>query len=180
MVRANPSLDRKPVSNSARTSNRSSFPQRGAIWVIAAIEALKGAVVLLAGSGLLSLVHQNLHELAIRLVEHTHLNPASRYPHIFVEALSNLHSNQLALLALGAAIYSALRFVEAYGLFRGRAWAEVLAAFSGAIYLPIEAAELLHHFTGLRVIILGINLVVVGVMVQALLLRRRSRYADTA
>lgn len=146
-----------------------------ALRAIALVEAFKGAVVLLAGTGLLSLVHRNLHEWAVRLVEHTHLNPASRYPHIFVEALGNIHSSQLVLLALGAAVYAALRFVEAYGLYRGRAWAEVLAAVSGAVYLPIEAAEVLRHASALRVVVLGVNLAIVGVMVQALLRRRRRR-----
>ena len=146
-----------------------------AVRAIALVEAFKGALVLLAGTGLLSLVHRNLHEWAVRLVEHTHLNPAARYPRIFIEALGNIHSSQLVLLALGAAVYATLRFVEAYGLYRGRAWAEMLAAASSAVYLPIEAAEVVRHASALHIVVLGVNLAIVGVMVQALLRRRRRR-----
>lgn len=147
---------------------------RRAIRAIAAVEALKGAVVLLAGTGVLALIHRDLHHLAVRLVEHSHLNPASKYPQIFIDALGNLHNSQLLLLALGAAFYSTLRFVESYGLFRERAWAEVLAAVSGAVYLPIEVTELIERATALRAIVLAINVVVVAVMVQALLQRRKA------
>lgn len=52
--------------------------QSGAIKAVAAFEALKGALVLVASSGLL-LVHQGLHSFAAQLVEHTHLCVASEF-----------------------------------------------------------------------------------------------------
>jgi uncharacterized membrane protein (DUF2068 family) len=145
-----------------------------AIDAVAFFEAFKGAVVLAAASGLMLLIHRDLHALAERLVAHTHLNPASRYPHIFLEAVDHLQSAQLSLLALGAAAYSALRFLEAYGLFRRAAWAEVLAALSGAIYVPFEIANLLRHFTWVSLGALVLNVLVVLVMVGALMRRRQS------
>ena len=102
-----------------------------AVRAVACVEALKGAVVLLAATGLLSLVHENAADFAARLVAHSHLNPASKYPQIFVDALSHLEQPRLMWLAAGAAGYSAIRFVEAYGLYRDRAWAVWLAALSG-------------------------------------------------
>jgi hypothetical protein len=52
----------------------------GAIRTVALVEAAKGALVLVAGLGLLSLVHHDAQRLAEVLVTHSHLNPASRYP----------------------------------------------------------------------------------------------------
>jgi uncharacterized membrane protein (DUF2068 family) len=144
-----------------------------AIEAVAFFEAFKGAVVLVVASGLTLLVHRDLHALAERLVAHTHLNPASRYPQIFLEAVDHLQNTRLSLLALGAAAYSALRFLEAYGLFRRAAWAEVLAALSGAIYVPFEIANLLRRFTWLSLGALVLNVLVVLVMVAALMRRRR-------
>lgn len=161
------------MSVDTRSENR-------AIEAVAFFEAFKGAVVLLVASGLTLLVHKDLHAIAERLVAHTHLNPASRYPRIFLDVVDHLQNSHLALLALGAAAYSALRFLEAYGLFRRAAWAEVLAALSGAIYVPFEIANLLRHFTWLSLGALVLNAVVVLVMMAALARRRRSagRSAD--
>ena len=149
-------------------------PDDRAIPAVAFFEAFKGALVLIVASGLTLLIHRDLHALAERLVAHTHLNPASRYPHIFLDAVDHLQNMHLSMLALGAAAYSALRFVEAYGLFRRAAWAEVLAALSGAIYVPFEIANLLRHFTLISLGALLLNVLVVGVMIAALSRRRRS------
>ncbi|MFT3718689.1 DUF2127 domain-containing protein [Pseudorhodoferax sp.] len=145
---------------------------RGAIRAIALVEACKGLVVLLAATGVLALVHHDLNALAARLVAHSHLNPASKYPHIFLDAVAHLQQPRLLWLALGAAAYSALRLLEAYGLYRQRAWAEWLAALSGGIYLPFEVAELAHRPTALGALVLVVNLAVVGVMAWALVRRR--------
>src|ERR1041385_9444022 len=56
------------------------------VRAIAFFEAVKGTLVLVAGFGLLSLVHRDLEDLAERLVQHSHLNPASHYPRVFLEA----------------------------------------------------------------------------------------------
>lgn len=146
---------------------------------VAVFEAFKGAVVLLASTALLSLAHKDLHALALSLVEHTHLNPASTYPRIFLLAASNLHDARIVSLALGAAAYSLLRFVEAYGLLRDRAWAEVLAAASGAIYVPFELLEFARHPTWLHFGLLAANVLVVAIMLRALL-QRRARAARPA
>lgn len=148
-------------------------PVSGAVRWVALFEGFKGVVVLAAASGLLLLVHQDVHAMAVRLVAHTHLNPAAKYPRIFLDAANSLHDARLVVLALGAAAYSAVRLVEAYGLFFGRAWAEVLAACSGAIYLPFELFELLRQATTLRAALLLANAAVVAIMVRALLQRRR-------
>lgn len=144
------------------------------IRAVAAFEALKGVVVLLASSAVLSLAHHDLHALALSLVEHTHLNPAAKYPQIFLSAANDLHNMHLLSLALGAAGYALLRFVEAYGLYRERAWAELLAAVSGAIYVPFELMAFWRAPTALHFSLLALNLGVVAVMVFSLW-RRRER-----
>jgi uncharacterized membrane protein (DUF2068 family) len=137
------------------------------------VEALKGVVVLLAATGLLAFVHKDLNDLAARLVEHAHLNPASEYPHIFLDAVSHLQQPRLVWLAAGAAAYAAVRLIEAYGLFWERAWAEWLAAFSGGLYVPLELIELVRKPSALGVAVLAVNLAVVAVMAWALVQKRR-------
>ena len=143
-----------------------------AVQAVACFEALKGAVVLVAATGLLSLLHHNLYAMAAVFIQHAHLNPASHYPQIFLDAAAKLNDHRLLLLAAGAAAYALVRFVEAYGLFFGKGWAEVLAALSGAIYVPFEVLGLSRAPSWHGAAFLLINLLIVAVMVHALLDRR--------
>ena len=142
------------------------------IRLVAYLEAAKGILVLLAASGLLLLLHRDVHDIAAKLIEHAHLNPASKYPHIFLDAASKVGDSRLLALAAGAALYAAVRLVEAYGLFFGRAWAEALAALSGAIYVPFEIAELFREPGWHSAALLLLNLAIVALMVRAMLRRR--------
>lgn len=146
-----------------------------AIRVVAAFEAFKGILALTAASGLFLLMHKDLHEFTVRLVEHAHLDPAAYYPNIFIDAVTHLQNAKLSLIALGVVAYSLFRFVEAYGLFHGLAWAEVIAAASGAVYIPFEVIELLHRVSWLSVGALVFNILIVAIMLHALLQRRQER-----
>ncbi|SCK20711.1 DUF2127 domain-containing protein [Vogesella sp. LIG4] len=149
---------------------------RQAIRAVAAFEAFKGFLALAGASGLLLLLHKDLHDIAVRMVEHAHLNPAAHYPSIFITAAEHLQNGKLMLIALGAAAYSTLRFVEAYGLYREATWAELLAAASGTIYVPFEIAEIIHRVSWLSVGSLLLNLAVVALMLAALWQRRQARH----
>ena len=106
------------------------------VRAVALFEAAKGALVLLAGFGSLSLIDHDAQRLAEQLVGHLHLNPAKHYPRIFIDTAAHLTDAHLWLVATLAAVYGLVRFVEAYGLWRGRRWAEWFAAVSGGIYIP--------------------------------------------
>jgi len=142
------------------------------IRFVAYLEAAKAIVVLMAATGLLSLIHKDVYAMAALLIEHAHLNPASKYPQIFLDAAAKFGNSRLLMLAGGAALYSLFHLVEAYGLYRERTWAEVLAAASATIYVPFELAGLIHKPSGLGAALLGLNLAVVALMVRALLRRR--------
>jgi uncharacterized membrane protein (DUF2068 family) len=142
-------------------------PFRSLRW-IALLEAAKGAVILLAGFGLLGLMHADLQHAAEELVRHFHLNPASRCPRIFLDAAARVNNFNLWLLAAAALAYATLRFVEAFGLWHQRRWAEWLGALSGGIYIPIEVYELLNSVSWAKAAILLVNTVCVLYLVQAL------------
>jgi uncharacterized membrane protein (DUF2068 family) len=142
-------------------SNRTVTEIKAGVRAIAFFEALKGTLVLVAGFGLLALVHRDLEDLAERLVRHSHLNPASHYPRVFIEAAAHTSDSRLRTLAALAFVYSTVRFVEAYGLWKMRAWAEWFAIISGFIYLPVEAYELIEKPTLMRAgVLIGNSLVV--------------------
>jgi len=146
---------------------------RVAVRGVAIFEAVKGLIVLLVGFDLLRPMWRELGFSGDELVRHMHLNPASRIPHIFVDVTSRFEGMSLMPVALGALGYALVRFVEAYGLWRQRTWAEWFAAASGGIYIPFEIRHLIihEHHRLLTALILAANIVIVLVMARAL--RRR-------
>ena len=145
------------------------------IRTVAAIEAAKGLVVLLTGFGLFALLHRDVQQLAESLVRHAHLNPASHTPRVFLEFAGKLDDTHLMQLAAAALAYSAVRMIEAYGLWFERTWGEGFAAASGAVYLPFEFRELFHQPSLLSACLLTVNLGVVGFMIYSLRQRRATR-----
>lgn len=146
-----------------------------AVRAVALVEAAKGALVLLVGLGLLSLVHHDAQRFAERLVAHAHLNPAARYPRVFLELAGQLTDGRLLLLATGAAAYAGVRLVEAYGLWFERQWAEWFAALSGGVYVPFELFEIYERANWLSIGALLVNVVIVSVMVFSLLHGRHGK-----
>lgn len=143
------------------------------VRVVAAFEAAKGALVLVAGFGLLAVVHRDMRTIAEELIRHLHLNPASRSPRIFLDAAERFSDVHLWLLAALAFAYAGLRLVEAYGLWRARRWAEWVAVGSGTIYLPFEVYELAHGVSWLKLCTFGGNVAIVVYMAYALWQSRR-------
>lgn len=140
---------------------------------VALLEAAKGSLVLLAGAGALSFIHRDAQHFADRLVRHMHLDPASHTPRIFLEFATKATDSRLAMLAAFAATYALVRFVEAFGLWHEKRWAEWFAAVSGAIYIPFEILNLFHGHLWLSLAALAVNIAVVAVMVNALCRERQ-------
>jgi len=136
------------------------------IRIVALLEAAKGAVVILAGFGLMALVHRDVQAVAENIVRHLHINPARHLPHIFIDAAAAATDARLWAMALAAMLYAIIRFAEAYGLWREQAWAEWFGIISGSLYLPVEVYELTVHVSVIKVCILLVNLVVVGWLIR--------------
>jgi len=151
---------------------------RNYIRAVAIFQAFEGFLALAAASGFFLLLGKDLDTIAQQLVQHAHLNPASHYPNIFITAADHMENAKFTLLALGAIAYSLFRFVEAYGLYRQAAWAEVLAAFSSAIYVPIEVIAIIQHVSLTSVGVLILNIAVVVITVLALVRQRKVKEKD--
>jgi len=132
---------------------------------VAALEATKGALVLLLGFGVLSLIHKNLDEVAERLTEILRINPAGKLSNVFFNLANHATDKTFWALAIGALVYTTVRAIESFGLWRGREWAQWFALLSGALYLPGEVYSLLQHPSGLKWGVLVTNAVVVMFMV---------------
>ncbi len=138
------------------------------VRVVAALEASKAAIVLIAGFGLLSALHQGAAQVAEDLARQMHLNPAKGYPQIFIDLARDTSNAQLRLLAAGAFGYAAMRGIEAFGLWRRRRWAVWFSVASGAVYVPIELYEIAQGFSAIKLVTLLVNLGIVACMAYAL------------
>jgi uncharacterized membrane protein (DUF2068 family) len=135
---------------------------------IALFEAAKGALVIVAGLGLVAFLHRDAQALAESIIMRLHVNPASRYPTIFLALLS--HPSDARLWAIGgsAAVYALMRFAEAWGLWHRLAWGNWVGVFSGGIYLPLELYEALVHPSWLHASLTVANVLVVLYLVKGL------------
>lgn len=137
-------------------------PHSQGLHIVALFEGAKGVLVLLAGFGLLSFIHRDIHEAALQLVRHFHFNPASHYPRIFLDLSDHITDTRLWSLAIAAALYSVVRMIEAVGLWLRKSWAEWFAVLTGGMYIPVEIFEVVRSLTWPRVTVLAINVAVVS------------------
>ena len=131
---------------------------------VAAFEAIKGVLVLAVGFGVWHFRHRDVDDFVDRVISFFHLNPEGHLSNIFYRAAGHLTEKNLVLVAIGALVYSIIRFAEAYGLWKARAWAEWFALIAGTIYVPFEVHALMHHPNLIKWGILIINLLIIVYM----------------
>jgi uncharacterized membrane protein (DUF2068 family) len=149
-----------------------------ALRAVASLELAKGLVVLLLGFGAVSLVHKDAWDVAEAVLRFLHVNPDHHhYAQVFLNLADNITDTKLWAMAAGAAAYSIIRFVEAYGLWQERTWAEWFALISGTLYVPFEVYELVRRITPIHVGVLLINLVIVFYMLYLRLSARKEAHA---
>lgn len=147
---------------------------------VASIELTKGVVVLLAAFGVLFVVHRDPWDLADSLLRLVHVSPDGHFAQVFLNWADTLTDAKLWTVAAVAIAYSLLRFVEGYGLWFARAWAEWIALISGSLYLPFEIYKVIHRQSALHIAILVVNLAIVVYMAYLLKVGRNHRKARQA
>jgi uncharacterized membrane protein (DUF2068 family) len=132
-----------------------------ALRTVALLEFGKGLLVLVAA---FSLYWVDPSDVAGAFLNYLHISPDHHFARMLMRLADRLGDIKIWHLIVVACIYSGLRFAEAYGLWRARAWGEWVALISGAIYLPYEIRLLAHRVTIFHVSVLLINLAVVAFM----------------
>jgi uncharacterized membrane protein (DUF2068 family) len=127
---------------------------------VASFEALKGFAVLALGIALL-FVHKDAETFADSLLFHLHISIDRRFAQSFLNAASKLSDARLWTIAAATFSYSTVRFVESWGLWHRRVWAEWFALLSGALYLPLEILKLAQYPDWEHVAVLLINIVII-------------------
>lgn len=160
------------IAASAAPDRQAAGPRgHGGLHAVAVFEAAKGLIALLAAAGLELLGPAPLRAGLQALGRHFQLDPG----HAVLEAVSGtITPGSVHLTAVVGVAYAVLRFVEAWGLWRTRAWASWLGCVSAAVYLPLDVYALARHPGWLSSAVLLVNVVVVRVLARDLLRRRRA------
>lgn len=137
---------------------------------VAAVEFSKGVLGVVFAFGVVALVHRDLWDVMDNFLEFLHINTDRHFAQVLLDLADRITEGEMWMIATAAFAYSTLRFVEAYGLWRTRIWAEWLAILSGLIYMPFEIHGIMLKSTPLRwallVINLGLVLYVAGVRIS--------------
>ena len=140
------------------------------LHVIALVEAVKGALALLAASGLELLGPAPLRRWVHELIARFQLDP---HHGAIAWLTSAINPDGLHLAALVAALYGAMHLLEGWGLWRAKAWASWLGCVTVALYLPFDLYALAMHPGWLSLVVVAINLAVLWVLARDLVKRRR-------
>ncbi|WP_237577673.1 DUF2127 domain-containing protein [Noviluteimonas dokdonensis] len=137
---------------------------------IAIIEGIKGLLALSAASGLELIGPIPLKRWVHELIARFQLEP----DHGAMAWLANaINPDSVHLAAAAVAVYAVLHLIEAWGLWRDKAWASLLGCLAAAIYLPFDIYALIRHPGWVSVAVLAINVLVVWVLARDLLKRRK-------
>ncbi len=136
---------------------------------IATLELSKGVVVMLAAVAVVMVVRKSdPWDVADALLRLLHISPDHHFAQAFLNWADSLTDAKLYTVAAVGAGYSLLRFLEAYGLWNAKAWAEWIALISGAAYLPFEIYKVAHRPNLFHISVLLINLAIVLYMAYLL------------
>jgi uncharacterized membrane protein (DUF2068 family) len=147
--------------NERRTGRHRSH--RTGLRTVAFVEALKGVLALVAAYVLIRLIRRDVDfgEAAEHILYFFHISTHHRISQQFLNAADKMSDTSIATILALAGPYALLRFIEGYGLWRQRVWAEWLAIVSGCLYIPFEVWKLIRHPNQLHVVILTVNILVV-------------------
>ncbi|MCW0455041.1 DUF2127 domain-containing protein [Xanthomonas sacchari] len=140
------------------------------LHLIALLEAGKGLLAVLAATGLELMGPAPLRAGVDKLIVRFSLDPDHG---ALPSLLTMINPGAVHLAAAGMLAYGVLHIIEAWGLWRARAWASLLGCISAAIYLPFDVYAIVRHPGWASWAVLAINLAVVGILARDLVRRRR-------
>ena len=130
------------------------------LLAIAIFKWTKGLILVLAGVGLVKLLHHDVAAYVEDLLNQLRVDTDNRYLGAFLSKLDLLDDKKIETLGALTFAYSALFLVEGTGLFLEQRWAEYLTIVATASFIPVEIYELLKGPSFLKCAALVINVAI--------------------
>ena len=137
--------------------------------LLALFEGLKGVLALVAAASLEIMGPQPLQDLVAGLITKFNLDPHSGPLPTLLHAINPAAVHFAALVLV---MYAAVRLLEAWGLWRAKAWASWLGCVSAALYLPLDLYAIVKHPGWASWLLLAVNVLVVWVLARDIGKRR--------
>ena len=112
------------------------------------------------GAGALNLVHKNVGDVMIHIVDALRLDGENRLVRALIDQAQLVDPHKLREAGTLSFLYAAVCVVEGTGLVLEKGWAEYFTVILTAMGLPWESYELLERFSVYKVGLLVINLAV--------------------
>ncbi len=136
--------------------------QNGLIRLVAIFKLLKASFLIVAGVGILKLIHMDVARELDHWIAMLGLDPGSRYVNHVIQKVTRLSPNRIKELGLGSFIYAALFLTEGIGLWLLQRWAEWFTVIITSSLVPLEVYEIYRHPTPIKIVVLAINIAVVA------------------
>lgn len=150
---------------------RGSHGRKLAVLKLVAIERAIRALMLIAGAIIIFAAAANRDTVIAKtnaLIESatplaSQIGWDIRHSHMLELGQSALGSSTTVYNLAGFALlaYALLQFVEAWGLWGGRRWAEYLAVVATSVFLPLEFYEMAQHPTVFKAVTIAVNIAIV-------------------
>ena len=145
------------------------------LFVIAAFKLVKGLALVAASCGAVTLFHKNVSAHVGHWLNICGIDPDNRFISPAVEKLGEVHTKQLEALSAIGLCYAALFLTEGTGLVLRQYWAEWLTVIATASLLPLEIYYIVHGFSGWKVVVFVLNVVIVVYLIYRIRGRRARR-----
>ena len=153
--------------------------ERRGLTIVGIFKLSKTIFFTSVGAGALHLVHRNLGDLVMRLIDALPIDPEGRVVSIIMDKADLIDAHDLRRIGAGAFIYAILCLVEGTGLLLRKTWAEYFTVVLTALGLPVEAFEILRRFNWYKVGAFVINLAILLYLLWVLKKRGKNGYPQT-
>ncbi len=135
---------------------------------------MKGCLLLALAIGLLQLLHQDIAHTLTRIANALKVDPNNRYLTDLLARSRLISDNNIGVVSGLTFAYSALFFVEGFGLYFEKVWAEFLTIIVTSAFIPLELFEIALHPNIWKVATLFINITIVAYLVWIIRKQRAS------
>ena len=150
------------------TQTPKASPSTG-VRLIAIFKLVKAFLLFAAGIGTYNLLHKDAAQVLLRWVDILRVDPDNHFIHSVLVKLWLVDDRKLAQISAGTFCYAALLFTEGIGLLLAKRWAKYFTVIMTTSLLPLEAYELVKHFSMAKILVIAINVGVVWYLLVKLM-----------
>jgi len=138
------------------------------ILLIALFKLIKALLLIVAGIGLLKLLHRDAASVLTHWIEALRVDPDNRFIHTLLSRSLSLDTAKLKELSIGTFCYAGVFLTEGTGLILRKRWAEYFTVGVTASFLPLEVYEMFRHASVTKAAVILLNIVIMIYLVYRL------------